>query len=64
MCCMNLADHSESIHKKLSQLQDNMKKLRVTEKPYDDWLKGWGITGWSKTLLMEGMKCLLLSLLC
>ncbi|KGL90085.1 hypothetical protein N301_14818, partial [Charadrius vociferus] len=30
MCCMNLSDHSESIHKKLQQLQDNMKKLTVT----------------------------------
>ena len=35
---MNLADHSESIHKKLSQLQDNMKKHSVTENPYDEWL--------------------------
>ncbi|KGL89160.1 hypothetical protein N301_16630, partial [Charadrius vociferus] len=37
MCCMNLSDHSESIHKRLQQLQDNMKKLTVTN---------WGLGYW------------------
>lgn len=27
MCCMNVDDHSASSHRKLKQLQDNMKKL-------------------------------------
>ena len=53
MCCMNLADHSESIHKKLSQLQDNTKKLSVTENPYDDWLKGMG-NRWLVENLIDG----------
>ncbi|KGL91813.1 hypothetical protein N301_12890, partial [Charadrius vociferus] len=38
MCCMNLSDHSESIHKKLQQLQDNMKKLTVSDGGLDAWL--------------------------
>ncbi|KGL97014.1 hypothetical protein N301_13909, partial [Charadrius vociferus] len=27
MCCMNLSDHSSSIHKRLTKLMDNMRKL-------------------------------------
>ena len=27
MCCMNLSDHSQSIHKKLQELMNNMRKL-------------------------------------
>ncbi|KFQ68298.1 hypothetical protein N335_00258, partial [Phaethon lepturus] len=38
MCCMNLSDHSQSIHKQLSILRDNMKKLRESSDPFTDWL--------------------------
>lgn len=31
MCCMNLSEHSASIHRKLKQLQDNMKRLTVND---------------------------------
>lgn len=55
MCCMTLSDHSESIPKKLSQLQNNMKKLTIVENPFDKWLKDLGITGWLKTFLIEGI---------
>ena len=34
MCCMNLSDHSESIHRSIQQLKEGVKKLQV-----DD---GWG----------------------
>ena len=34
MCCMNLSDHSESIHRSVQQLKEGVKKLQV-----DD---GWG----------------------
>ncbi|KGL92844.1 hypothetical protein N301_00329, partial [Charadrius vociferus] len=27
MCCMNLSDHSSSIHERLTKLRDNMRKL-------------------------------------
>ncbi|KFV58916.1 hypothetical protein N341_01713, partial [Tyto alba] len=39
MCCLNLSDHSESIHKKLAQLKESMKKLTVETNPFDTWLK-------------------------
>ncbi|KFW10146.1 hypothetical protein N327_12873, partial [Fulmarus glacialis] len=37
MCCMNLSDHSQSIHKQLADLRNNMKVLKV-EHGLDDWL--------------------------
>ncbi|KFV92116.1 hypothetical protein N327_07115, partial [Fulmarus glacialis] len=37
MCCMNLSDHSQSIHKHLADLRNNMKVLRV-EHGLGDWL--------------------------
>ncbi|KFO73886.1 hypothetical protein N303_11209, partial [Cuculus canorus] len=27
LCCMNLSDHSESIHKNIDSLQDGVRKL-------------------------------------
>ena len=56
MCCMNLSDHSISMHKKLSQLQGNMKHILADDNPFDEWLRGLGITGWLKTLLLEGIR--------
>ncbi|KFP18494.1 hypothetical protein Z169_11378, partial [Egretta garzetta] len=35
MCCFNLSDHSKSIHSKLQQLQENMRKLQVDKNPWD-----------------------------
>lgn len=51
MCCMNLSDHSQSIHKQLSILRDNMKKLRETSDPFTDWLSSLGLSGWWVTVL-------------
>ena len=36
MCCMNLSDHSISIHNKLSQLQGNMKHILADDKPFNE----------------------------
>ncbi|KFO55433.1 hypothetical protein N302_03188, partial [Corvus brachyrhynchos] len=33
MCCMNLSDHSVSIHKHLSDLQRDLHNLRETDDP-------------------------------
>lgn len=49
MCCMNLSDHSESIHKKLSQLKENTNKLTVVNNPFNEWLKSWALLGGLKT---------------
>ncbi|KFQ37462.1 hypothetical protein N332_09134, partial [Mesitornis unicolor] len=38
MCCMNLLDHSESIHKKLAMLKDKLHNLKETNDPLGDWL--------------------------
>ncbi|KFQ28613.1 hypothetical protein N332_14190, partial [Mesitornis unicolor] len=36
MCCMNLSEHSESIHKSIQPLKDGVRKLRVDDGW--DWL--------------------------
>ncbi|KFO54411.1 hypothetical protein N302_09933, partial [Corvus brachyrhynchos] len=35
MCCMNLSDHSQSIHTSIKALQDNVAKLKVEDSA--DW---------------------------
>ncbi|KFW03774.1 hypothetical protein N326_11530, partial [Eurypyga helias] len=40
MCCMNLSDHSESIHKKLKTLQENMNKLTIQHNMWDSFWDG------------------------
>ncbi|KFR09421.1 hypothetical protein N306_07130, partial [Opisthocomus hoazin] len=35
MCCMNLSHHSESIHRSLQRLKEEVKNLRID----DEW--GW-----------------------
>ncbi|KFZ47505.1 hypothetical protein N321_05197, partial [Antrostomus carolinensis] len=35
MCCMNLSEHSESIHVAINKLKENVEPLRVDN---DDWL--------------------------
>lgn len=66
MCCMNLSDHSASIHRKLKQLQDNMKKLTGNEWGLDEWFEGWGITGWFKDIVKGALLLLvvIIVLLC
>ncbi|KFO55237.1 hypothetical protein N302_15083, partial [Corvus brachyrhynchos] len=39
MCCMDLSDHSVSIHKHLSDLQRGLSHLQKTDNPIGDWLK-------------------------
>ncbi|KFZ65549.1 hypothetical protein N338_01504, partial [Podiceps cristatus] len=36
MCCMNLSDHSESVHKSIQLLKDGVKNLQVDDGW--DWL--------------------------
>ncbi|KFR10944.1 hypothetical protein N306_12807, partial [Opisthocomus hoazin] len=31
MCCMNLSDHSESIHHSLQRLKEEVKKLQIDD---------------------------------
>ncbi|KFO83406.1 hypothetical protein N320_00430, partial [Buceros rhinoceros silvestris] len=39
MCCMNLSDHSVSLHKRLAALLNNMKKLTDDHNPLTEWLQ-------------------------
>ncbi|KFV71602.1 hypothetical protein N308_07322, partial [Struthio camelus australis] len=40
MCCMNLSDHSKSIHGHIKELRDNLKKLREKDSIFDTWWNG------------------------
>ncbi|XP_027487048.1 syncytin-A-like isoform X1 [Corapipo altera] len=52
MCCFNLSDHSESIHKKLQKLQDGMHDLLINSNPFDGWLCSWGIGNWLRNIII------------
>lgn len=53
MCCMNLSDHSESIHASIQQLKIGVSKLRQDDSW--DWLDKlfgrWGLSGWLRSLV-------------
>ncbi|KFR08393.1 hypothetical protein N306_00090, partial [Opisthocomus hoazin] len=38
MCCVNLTDHSQSIHEQLADLRKNLNPIQV-ESGLTDWLK-------------------------
>nr|QRI43617.1 envelope protein [Avian leukosis virus] len=61
MCCFNLSDHSESIHKTLQAMKEHTGKIRVEDDPIGDWFtRTFGsIGGW----LAKGVKTLLFALL-
>nr|WDE30412.1 env protein [Avian leukosis virus] len=61
MCCFNLSDHSESIHKALQAMKEHTEKIRVEDDPIGDWFtRTFGsIGGW----LAKGVKTLLFALL-
>ncbi|XP_068255379.1 uncharacterized protein [Nyctibius grandis] len=46
MCCMDLNDHSRSIHKQIKELMDATQKIREQHGFLDDWLGNLGIGGW------------------
>ncbi|XP_015129708.2 uncharacterized protein LOC107050476 [Gallus gallus] len=61
MCCFNLSDHSESIHKALQAMKEHTEKIRVEDDPIGDWFtRTFGDLGrW----LAKGVKTLLFALL-
>nr|ADO33893.1 envelope protein [Avian leukosis virus] len=60
MCCFNLSDHSESIHKALQAMKEHTEKIRVEDDPIGDWFTRTfgGLGGW----LAKGVKTLLFAL--
>ncbi|XP_040511186.1 uncharacterized protein LOC121108210 [Gallus gallus] len=61
MCCFNLSDHSESIHKALQAMKEHTEKIRVEDDPIGDWFTRTfgGLGGW----LAKGVKTLMFALL-
>lgn len=59
MCCMNLSDHSISIHQSIQQLQEGVQKLHVGTSW--EWFDGWfqGLGPWVQKLVKLGLMCLL-----
>ncbi|KFO57429.1 hypothetical protein N302_15210, partial [Corvus brachyrhynchos] len=61
MCCMNLSDHSESIHKRISNLKQLIKQLQQHNEGdcwgVSSWLEnlGFGFGAWFKHLAMYGI---------
>ena len=69
MCCMNLSDHSESIHASIQLLKKGVSKLQ--QEDGWDWLDklfgGWGLSGWIRSLVKTAVYALavfVLLLLC
>lgn len=54
MCCMNLSDHSESVHQSIQLLKQLIEKLQVE----DDWNRSSGSFAglglWTKKLILVG----------
>ncbi|XP_064032412.1 uncharacterized protein LOC135192956 [Pogoniulus pusillus] len=60
MCCFNLSDHSESIHKKLTWLKEHTQKIKQETSPFDKWLQSLvgGLSPWLLSLIKEVLRLL------
>ncbi|NXX72044.1 ERB1 protein, partial [Spizella passerina] len=58
MCCLNLSDHGESIHKSITWLKGHIDKIKKETSVFDEWLQNlFGtIPGWLSSLLGEGLR--------
>ncbi|NXV28987.1 ERB1 protein, partial [Rissa tridactyla] len=64
MCCMNLSDHSELIHKQLRWLKEHASKIKQNQGFFDDWLTSvFGqLSPELRSLLTEGLRILFIML--
>ena len=64
MCCMNLSDHGESIHKQLQWLKDHTKNIQQDHGLFDTWLKNiFGeLPSWIISLIKESLRILIVIL--
>ncbi|XP_055576999.1 uncharacterized protein LOC129736823 [Falco cherrug] len=60
MCCLNLSDHSQSIHRQLEELRNRMHHVKEGSSGIDSWFASLGINGWLRDLLKQGLSVLLL----
>ena len=52
MCCMNLTEHSSSIHQQIAKLQTLTSHLQEEEGlGLEDWLRGLGIGPWFRDII-------------
>ncbi|RLV85403.1 hypothetical protein DV515_00016001 [Chloebia gouldiae] len=63
MCCFNLSDHSESVHKQLQWLKQHTKKIVEVTSPLDNWLSSLGLSVWLKDIIKRGPVIVLIILL-
>ncbi|NXD64267.1 ENR1 protein, partial [Eolophus roseicapillus] len=65
MCCMNLSDHSESIHASIAKLKEGVNKLQIDDA--SDWFnrlfQSWGVRGWLASILKTAF-IVVLSIVC
>lgn len=61
MCCFNLSDHSNSVHKQLQWLKGHTQKVHTNKNLLDDWLSNLfgGLSPWLLGLVKEGLRWLL-----
>ncbi|NXE34436.1 ENV1 protein, partial [Ptilorrhoa leucosticta] len=64
MCCFNLSDHNNSIHRQLQWLKQHTKNVTQVTSPFDTWLSGLfgGLSPWLVGLLKEVLRWILLLL--
>ncbi|NXA55400.1 ENV1 protein, partial [Nothocercus julius] len=60
MCCMNLSDHTYSIHKSLTLLKQHVSKIQQQQGLLDGWFEKLfgGLPGWLTGLMKEGLRLL------
>lgn len=65
MCCMNLSDHSESIHASIAKLKEFVNRLLIDDA--SDWFnslfQSWSIEGWIVSILKTAF-IVILSVMC
>jgi len=64
MCCMNLSDHSQSIHQQLAVLRERTEHIMYNSSLFDSWLSSWGLSGWIRELVKQGIIILVAIIVC
>ncbi|NWX52579.1 ENV1 protein, partial [Steatornis caripensis] len=65
MCCFNLSDHGQSIHKQIQWLKDHTQKIQQNTGFLDGWLQSLfgNISPWLRGLIVEGIRIIIILLI-
>ncbi|NXK15851.1 ERB1 protein, partial [Herpetotheres cachinnans] len=65
MCCLNLSNHGESIHRQIQWLKNHANKIQQSQGWLDNWLPNLfgDIPGWLTGLLTKGIRFLVIIML-